>query len=78
VQFVESPLLADLPEASRREVLASGRRRTFARGEVVFHRHDPSDTVHLVRQGRFGVQITTPLGDTAILSLVGPGESFGG
>jgi CRP-like cAMP-binding protein len=74
---VESGLLADVPEDVRRDLLTNGRRRSFSRGEVVFHRDDPADAMHLVRQGRFAVQITTPLGDTAILALVRPGESFG-
>ncbi len=49
----------------------------FARGEVVFHRDDPADTLHLIARGRFAVRIVTPLGDTATLGVLVPGESFG-
>ena len=49
----------------------------FGRREVVFHRGDPADTLHLVHTGRFAVRIDTPLGDTVMLSMVGPGETFG-
>src|SRR4029453_16032731 len=52
-------------------------RRTFARGEVVFHRGDPGNALHLVSSGRFAVRITTPLGDTATLAVRGRGEAFG-
>jgi CRP-like cAMP-binding protein len=70
-------LFEGLPEDEVRELLALARRRRFARGEVVFHRGDPADTVHLVAKGRFAVRIITPLGDSAILTVLGPGELFG-
>lgn len=58
-------------------MLSIARRRTFGRREVVFHRGDPADTLHLVHTGRFAVRIQTPLGDTVMLSMVGPDETFG-
>jgi len=70
-------LLDGLPEDEVRDVLAVARRRRFSRGEVVFHRGDPADTVHLVAKGHFAVRIVTPLGDAAILAVIGPGEMFG-
>ena len=70
-------LLRDVPDAEVRRVLAIARRRTFARGEVVFHEGDPADSLHLVAKGRFAVRITTPLGEAAMLALRGPGEAFG-
>src|SRR6187397_1958760 len=70
-------LLRDVPDAEVRRVLSIARRRTFARGEVVFHEHDPADSLHLIARGRVAVRITTPLGDTALLALRGPGEAFG-
>ena len=74
---MDSPLLADLPADDVRELLAIARRRTFARGEVVFHREDPADSLHLVVRGRFGVRVSTPLGDTVLVDVLGPGQSFG-
>jgi CRP/FNR family transcriptional regulator, cyclic AMP receptor protein len=70
-------LLEGVPEADRRRFLAISRRRRFARGEVVFHRDDPADSLHLVVNGRFAVLITTPLGQTATLAVRGAGDSFG-
>ncbi len=70
-------VLDDLPPEERQRILDIARRRTFRRHEVVFHRDDPADTLHLVTKGRFGVQITTPYGDTALLNVVLPGQSFG-
>src|SRR5687767_8099908 len=74
---VEWPLLAGLAEEERRSLLAIARRRVFGRGEVVFHRDDPADTLHLIARGRFAVRIVTPAGDTATLAVLVPGESFG-
>jgi CRP/FNR family transcriptional regulator, cyclic AMP receptor protein len=74
---MEWPLLAALSAEDSQSLLQRSRRRTFARGEVVFHRGDPADTLHLISKGRFAVRIVTPLGDSAVLSVLGPGEAFG-
>jgi CRP-like cAMP-binding protein len=74
---MEWPIFAGLPAADVDAVLAAARRRTFAKGEVVFHRDDPGDSLHLVVKGRFAVRAMTPVGDVATLGIRGPGESFG-
>jgi CRP/FNR family transcriptional regulator, cyclic AMP receptor protein len=74
---MEWRLFADVPPEDVRRLLAIARRRTFARGEVVFHRGDLADALHLIVRGRFAVSIITPLGDTAMLGVRGPGEAFG-
>jgi CRP/FNR family cyclic AMP-dependent transcriptional regulator len=70
-------LLSGVPEEEVQLVLSIARRRKFGRGEVVFHQDDPADTLHLISKGRFVVRVTTPLGDTAIFSVLGPGDMFG-
>jgi len=74
---MEWALLAGVSDDDVRNVLQVARRRRFARNEVVFHRGDPADCLHLVAQGRFAVRIMTPLGDTATIAIRGPGASFG-
>ena len=74
---MEWELFADVPEEDLRRLLSIARRRTFDRGEVVFHRGDPADCLHLIVSGRFAVGITTPLGSTALLGVRGPGDAFG-
>jgi CRP-like cAMP-binding protein len=74
---VEWELLSGLAEVDQREVLALTHRRVYAGGEVVFHRDDPADTVHLVAKGRFAARIVTALGETALLNVFGPGQIFG-
>lgn len=71
------PLLSALSEAERAAVLAAARRRRFARGEVVFHEEDPSDSLHLVVHGHLAVRVGTTEGGTALLNVLGPGATFG-
>jgi CRP/FNR family cyclic AMP-dependent transcriptional regulator len=70
-------LLEGVSEQDVQQLLSIARRRTFDRGEVVFHEHDPADTLHLIDKGRFAVRATTPLGDTTIFAVLGPGDMFG-
>src|SRR3954466_16300889 len=74
---MRSPLLGALPAEEVELLMRTARRRQFARNEVVFHRGDPADTLHFIHRGRFAVRITTPLGDTVIVSVLGPGDCFG-
>jgi CRP/FNR family transcriptional regulator, cyclic AMP receptor protein len=74
---MEWQLFAGVPQEDVRRLLAIARRRTFDRGEVVFHRGDPANALHLIVQGRFAIAITTPLGETAMLGIRGPGDAFG-
>jgi CRP-like cAMP-binding protein len=76
-EHVEWQLFEGVPAEDVRRVIATSRRRVFARGEVVFHRGDPGDTLHLITKGRFAVRVITPLGDASTLSVLGPGEGFG-
>jgi len=74
---VEFRLLSDVPPEDVRALLAISRRRSFAKGEVVFHRDDPGDSLHLIVKGSFAVRIMTPLGDTVTLAVRGRGDNFG-
>ncbi|HSI97279.1 MAG TPA: Crp/Fnr family transcriptional regulator [Gaiellaceae bacterium] len=74
---MEWPLLADLPAEDVRQLLSIARRRTFEKGEVVFHRDDLADSFHLIARGRFGARVTTPVGDSVLLDVLGPGQGFG-
>lgn len=71
------PLLRGVPAEDARELLQIARRRTFARGDVVFHENDPADSVHVVVAGRFASRRTSPLGDVVLLAIHGPGDVFG-
>lgn len=70
-------LLKGISDEETAQILARFRRRKFSRGEVVFHEGDPADTLHLISRGLFSVEKITPLGDTAMLAVLGPGAFFG-
>jgi CRP/FNR family cyclic AMP-dependent transcriptional regulator len=70
-------LLKDVPEEDVRLLLTVARRRRFARGEVVFHRDDPADSLHLIERGHFAIRMATTVGDTITSTLLGPGDNFG-
>jgi CRP/FNR family cyclic AMP-dependent transcriptional regulator len=74
---MEWALLGGIPQADVQRLLSIARRRTFRRGEVVFHMGDPADTLHLIASGRFAVRVQTALSDVAILTVLGPGQLFG-
>ena len=69
--------MAGVPPDQVRDLLAIARRRSFGRNEVVFHRDDLGDSLHLIGKGRFSIRVMTPLGDVATVAIRGPGESFG-
>lgn len=70
-------MLRSLDPEHQRAVLASARRRRYARGEVVFHEGDRGDTLHLLVMGRVAVQTTTRMGEVVTVNVLGPGASFG-
>jgi CRP-like cAMP-binding protein len=74
---MEWPLLVDLPPEDVRELLSIARRRTFERGEVVFHRDDPAESLHLIVRGRFAARVASQAGDSVLLDVLGPGQAFG-
>jgi CRP-like cAMP-binding protein len=69
-------LLRGLPDDEREAVLGAMRTRRFRRGDVVFHEGDAGDSVHFVAEGHAAVRVTTPGGETATLSVLGPGQAF--
>jgi CRP/FNR family transcriptional regulator, cyclic AMP receptor protein len=74
---MEWQLLEGVPAEEVRLLLSVARRRRFARKEVVFHRDDPADSLHLVSKGRFAIQTATPVGDTFMIGIRGAGDTFG-
>lgn len=70
-------VLSALGEEDRRRLLASARRRRFARREVVWHEGDLGDTLHLIDAGRVAVRVSSPAGDVVTFSVLGRGASFG-
>ena len=70
-------LLAGLSAEERRKVLASGRYRRFAAREVLFHEGDPAEHLMLIQQGRVAIRVSTEIGESVSLVVLGPGEVLG-
>ena len=60
-----------------RLLLVAGRRRRYARREVLFHEGDPADALHLILKGRVTVRVATALGAAVTLDVLGPGDLVG-
>jgi CRP-like cAMP-binding protein len=74
---VQHRLLRGLADDDRRALLARLGRRSYRKGETLFHEGDPGDSLHLIDKGRVAIRVTTRAGDEAILSVLGRGDSFG-
>jgi CRP/FNR family transcriptional regulator, cyclic AMP receptor protein len=74
---VEWRLLAGVSAEDVSRLVAVSQKRTFRRGQVVFHEDDPADALHLVAHGHFAVRVTVPTGETALIAVIGPGDAFG-
>ena len=72
-----SYLLRNLPEESISRLANAARRRTYRRGEVVFHQGDPGDALHFLVEGRVKVVLDAESGDEAVIAILGPGDCFG-
>ena len=69
---MELNLLEDLAPAERDAFLAKCVRRRYARRQALFHLGDASDGMYVVTKGRVVVRISTPAGEEATLTVVGP------
>ena len=70
-------LLRDVSPVNLQQLRSCLRRRSFHRGEVIFHQGDPGDTLHLIRQGRLKVVIPSETGEEVLLAILSQGDCFG-
>jgi CRP/FNR family transcriptional regulator, cyclic AMP receptor protein len=73
----ETSLLRSVPDEELRGLAAVSRLRNFRRGQVVFTRSDPGDTVIVVVSGRVKVTIRSADGSELTLAVVHPGGLLG-
>jgi CRP-like cAMP-binding protein len=69
--------LAGLQEGTRDRLLQGAQRRRYRRGEVVFHEGDEANSMYVLARGHVSVGVTTPLGDSAVYTVLGSGALFG-
>ena len=73
----ETSLLSSVPAGDLAAVAAASRLRNFRRGQVVFTRSDPGDTVLVVVSGRVKVTMRSADGGELTLAIIGPGGVLG-
>ena len=71
------PALAPLSHDDLLDLAASARRRSYTKGEVIFHLDDPGDSLHIIVKGEVRVMLPSPEGEEVTLALLGPGDFFG-
>ena len=59
VAIVEHRLLRGLADEDRRAVLARMGRRSYRKGDTLFHEGDPGDSLHLIDKGRVAIRAST-------------------
>jgi CRP-like cAMP-binding protein len=69
--------LEALEEGTRRRLVEGGQRRRYRSGEVVFHEGDAATSMYVLLAGHVSIGVTTPMGDSAIFTVLGPGSLFG-
>ena len=73
----QTDLLRSVPAEVLDAVATASRLRVFRRGQVVFTRGDPSDTLFVVISGRVKVVVRSADGGKLTLTIIQPGGVFG-
>lgn len=71
------PLFAPLGDDHLATVEAMAQRRRFRRGEIIFHRGDPGQTLYVILSGRVRIYAPSEDGSEVVLGILWPGEFFG-
>jgi len=71
------PSLAGLSLDDLQDLAASARTRRYARGQIIFHRDDPGDSLHIIVNGAVRIMLPSPEGEEMTLARLGPGDFFG-
>jgi len=69
-RLADVPLLAGLPPAALDALLAGGRTRAFAAGQILFVEGDPGDTLVILEEGQLRISRASVNGDEAVLAVV--------
>jgi CRP-like cAMP-binding protein len=70
-------LFSELDQQQLATVAVDTQRLNVQRGDILFHRGDPTSGLYLLARGQIKLAVTSPQGTEKIIGLIGPGESFG-
>jgi CRP/FNR family cyclic AMP-dependent transcriptional regulator len=71
------PFFSALSDQDIDALASRARHRTYAKGEIVFHRDDPGATLHIIERGSVRVVLASPEGEEITLAVLGEGDFFG-
>jgi CRP/FNR family cyclic AMP-dependent transcriptional regulator len=72
-----SAFLDALAADHRAALLERARRRRFAKGQAIFHEGDEGNALFVIERGHVAVQLSTADGHEVIVTVLGPGSTFG-
>ncbi len=75
--LASSPVFAGLPTRALEELAARMQRRTYKRGQVIFHQGDAGATLYVIEEGCVKVLLLSDDGEELLLRIMGAGEMFG-
>ena len=70
-------IFSQLAPSELQTLTAKLTRRTFKKGEVIFHQNDPGDQVHFVVAGVVKISVSSPDGQVHDVAILTPGDCFG-
>lgn len=70
-------LFSGLPAEFTALLEAEARRRSFRRGEVIFHKGDPGTSMFAILDGQVRIVLPSVSGDEALLAVLDRGDFFG-
>lgn len=71
------PFLAALSEADRRALAGSAKRRRFDRGQAIFYKDDPGESLYIIEAGSVRIYLPGAQGSDLTLAVLGAGDFFG-
>lgn len=73
----ETEVFSRVDETTAAELAQRMVRRTFRRGEVLFHQGDPADSLYVLVDGTVAVVVTNENGDRMVLTTLAPPDVLG-
>src|ERR1044071_4811587 len=71
------PLFTGLSTETTALLEAGIQKRSFRRGEVIFHKGDPGSSMYLIVEGQVKIVLPSDAGEEALLGVLDKGDFFG-
>jgi CRP/FNR family transcriptional regulator, cyclic AMP receptor protein len=71
------PLFAEVPPNQVAELARLMQRRTYRRGEIIFHKGDPGTSLYCIARGQVKIVLPSETGEEAVIAVLETGDLFG-